>query len=1256
MNKLFASLFVFALLISVSFAQYSATGGNISTFVLDGINYTMHTFTANDNFVISGVIPNLTYLVVGGGGAGYGYADGGGGAGGLLYNNTTNLSGIIPVVVGAGGGICYGTSCLLSIGNGKNSSFGNFIAIGGGLGGIYQQAPSSGGSGGGGGRSNTPNNYGALGTIGQGNMGSNGSSDNCGGGGGGAGGVPSNCDGTNGANGGIGKNINLTGIIVCYAGGGGGGSRSGTPGIGTCGGANGTVGGAQGKNATDNLGGGGAGGASGGGAGSVGGSGVVIVRYATFITLPINFISSNPAAITSTNLFESAFEISYNITNGTSKPPILYHQTNSSTRATTIFINGNGYSGFQTNEVVARNVTIYSNNTTVTWNFTTDDNVEYPGTYNLNENITSNTPNIVVCNLNNQNDMCLDEVINFSAGTSYNNFEIYMNGTSVSNLYICNQNYNTTNGTKVTNDVTNCAMTYSIPANTPFNHTDNQSKYIVIPVAINTTTGKIAGSTVSITPKMYFVITKPTPTGVVTVYGVPINARNGVYLTTQNGGTNWISPNNATITAHLHQFSNGDIFSVYVVSNLTNGSTANSTITNFNIGLSPIQPTTPFVNLPISGLYRNNNSLFVNWSASQAQTGTLSNYTLQLYTFTDNGSTIYPIFDLNLSSTANLNYTWNTTFTANGTNAVYRCDSTNSSTLCRTYYGFVRVVANTIEGTSSYSDSTPFVIFDTNTTHYSPSQGILTPNYTAGEQYIAINNIFMPKYSYFTGTCPYSNSNACINFTAFANYSLNNTFISNMTNSTVMYSGASAYINNTIGLTSWVFDRGIRFITINNTPNTTASIAGVSTSNVTWNSYNMTFDYSTTIPTTLFDNVTTYYNNVTQSNQTLVVTQINISTNCTAPNKNILNFVFYDQNNTNTPTLSDMAATFQIYTINSTFNYSFNLSYSNVTVAPVCLNVPYGNYYINSLQTFKGINGAYRTLYYYFLNQNVSATTTLNTSLYNLLTSGSTATKLTILTGSNEPVVGYIQVYRYYPSLNQLLLVSMAKTDNNGNGETYVVPIDVTYQYVIIQNGNIIYTSPAATVPCDPASTLCTAQIFISSGFVNSYTYYVGNTQVGCTFNNVTRFVICTSNNPAGAGTTLTTNIYSTGAFSNTLVCTNTIPSGSGSVACLVPNTNATYYYQGYTSLGSNNLLIGQGIINPNPATAFGNFGTFGAIGMIIVAGGVGLLAGGAAAVFASTLGFVLAVWLNFLHISVVATVAITAVGIVVAAILYSRQ
>jgi hypothetical protein len=233
-------------------------------------------------------------LIVGGGGGGGMNSGGGGGAGGLILLENIIVSGSYDIKIGRGGvGGTQITENTLAE-NGQNSSFGTYIAIGGGAGVNSGGANGNpGGSGGGAGNALTGNRVGGAGTLGQGNNGGDGTipggGDRTGGGGGGAGGAgQTSVSTTQGGNGGIGRNMTLYfgatyGASGWFAGGGGGGGGQGTGGTGgTGGGGNGGVLNQEGVNGT-----GGGGGAANGNQstlGKKGGSGVVIIRIKTIVT------------------------------------------------------------------------------------------------------------------------------------------------------------------------------------------------------------------------------------------------------------------------------------------------------------------------------------------------------------------------------------------------------------------------------------------------------------------------------------------------------------------------------------------------------------------------------------------------------------------------------------------------------------------------------------------------------------------------------------------------------------------------------------------------------------------------------------------------------------------------------------------------------------------------------------------------------------------------------------------------------------
>jgi len=230
-------------------------------------------------------------LIVAGGGGGGMNSGGGGGAGGLIFLQNITLNGTYTINIGRGGvgGTQITTNTVAE--NGKNTSLGSYIAIGGGAGVNSGGANGNpGGSGGGAANDMSGNRVGGAGTAGQGFKGGDGTipggSDRTGGGGGGAGGEGQTSVSTSqGGYGGIGRNMtpflgSIYGVNGWFAGGGGGGGGQGTGGTGgTGGGGNGGIQNQEGINGT----GGGGGGAHGNQStlGKKGGSGIIIIKNYT---------------------------------------------------------------------------------------------------------------------------------------------------------------------------------------------------------------------------------------------------------------------------------------------------------------------------------------------------------------------------------------------------------------------------------------------------------------------------------------------------------------------------------------------------------------------------------------------------------------------------------------------------------------------------------------------------------------------------------------------------------------------------------------------------------------------------------------------------------------------------------------------------------------------------------------------------------------------------------------------------------------
>ena len=261
--------------------------------------------TGQTQYTINAPSGGILYdiLIIGGGGNGGNGVDanrggGGGGAGGLIYIKNISLTGTYTINVGNNEKNSSITTTATNQININGNLLTSLIATGGGRGGTAttnsndssQVNGNVGGSGGGGadwngvGANSTQNTY--FGT-GFGFKGGNSSGAGfydgaAGAGGGGAGGQGANQSGYTKGLGGVGKIIDITGTLIEYAVGGDGS----------------TIWSNNGLSGINNRGNGGSGGGRDKLAGGTGGTGVVIIRYSTFLPLTVeNSITSTPAVL-----------------------------------------------------------------------------------------------------------------------------------------------------------------------------------------------------------------------------------------------------------------------------------------------------------------------------------------------------------------------------------------------------------------------------------------------------------------------------------------------------------------------------------------------------------------------------------------------------------------------------------------------------------------------------------------------------------------------------------------------------------------------------------------------------------------------------------------------------------------------------------------------------------------------------------------------------------------------------------------------
>lgn len=336
------------------------------------------------------------------------------------------------------------------------------------------------------------------------------------------------------------------------------------------------------------------------------------------------FNTQVPADINSINAFASGVNITYNITDtditGLNLSTIqIFYMHNSTTRDCITFINGTCTSGFNSENYIS------NASSTFLWNLGDDD--IYPTVANIDPETAHNSLHKFLT-LTTQTRYVKVQFENVTSTTQYNFLEVMVNAsTSANNLnfYYCNSSYSTGN----INTDGSCAIATTWSPTPNFNYTDNQSKYKIIPLAINITSGRLAG--IIVTPTSYFLLQGSNTGGGRYVYYTDGGIRTGAVQTTINNGLVWTENNTIIPDMMLHQFSGNSSLYYYVCANDTSSPPKqNCSETRQDLfDLAGLPPTAPMVYSPTNTTYFI--SVPINYTPAVSPNDyPISNYTIEL--------------------------------------------------------------------------------------------------------------------------------------------------------------------------------------------------------------------------------------------------------------------------------------------------------------------------------------------------------------------------------------------------------------------------------------------------------------------------------------------------------------------------------------------------------------------------------------------------------------------------------------------------
>lgn len=240
-----------------------------------------------------------------------------------------------------------------------------------------------------------------------------------------------------------------------------------------------------------------------------------------------------------------------------------------------------------------------------------------------------------------------------------------------------------------------------------------------------------------------------------------------------------------------------------------------------------------------------------------------------------------------------------------------------------------------------------------------------------------------------------------------------------------------------------------------------------------------------------------YRVNMTNNISITVISPTLVICNATA-NQSIANFTFFDET-TNESIINGTTidATFWLWNEDRTVNTTFSANWTNVTYVELCVYPNWANGWLDSHQDYySGDGSSAPQRSYFFLNQSVSNSTTLNITLYLLnTTSGAKLTRFFVKdTDGSALENAFIYANRYYPEANIYQLVAMAQTDSQGYALSYLQPNAPWFVFDVTNAYGVSYREfEKQQIFCDAALAYCSITLsLLAGGYANFTTLWGG--------------------------------------------------------------------------------------------------------------------------------------------------------------------
>ena len=290
--------------------------------------------------------------------------------------------------------------------------------------------------------------------------------------------------------------------------------------------------------------------------------------------------------------------------------------------------------------------------------------------------------------------------------------------------------------------------------------------------------------------------------------------------------------------------------------------------------------------------------------------------------------------------------------------------------------------------------------------------------------------------------------------------------------------------------------------------------------------------------------------NTTSYNQTVTsFNPMNVTGGtCPAGLTQVMYFNFADAINLTSLTSVNLKYNFQYGVTNSTGASSYG-SLTGIANASLCLNTTQSSTYnLGYGELEYDLTGYSSRRYYVFQNTRLT-NTTINTTLYSLLSASSTSFLVEIRDPTLNPYQGkYTTLLKWYPDLNEYKVVEMGKTDDKGQTVKKVEVEDVDYRIGVYElNGSLIYLANPIRMVC--LASPCSYTLTIRDTSTNTFDE-VTNIETDLTYNNGTFSLVY--NDPSQNTDLMQLIVYKQSGSEDVQVCQSNSTAFTGILTCNV--------------------------------------------------------------------------------------------------------